>query len=395
MGIKLIVLFFFILNIAIDFLLQKEARKQLGKVAQYYYCAISLFISVSMLLVALMPIEIAGLHMFMWVMFAFLSCFLAKVVFLLFFILGYAFKLILKQGALKKMFNILGLTAGSILFCVMWYGALVTAQNPVVNVVEIDCDNLPESFNGIKLVHISDFHIGSFGEGSSFIRKVVDEINSVEPDAVLFTGDLVNSQAREVLPYVDELSQIKSKYGVFSVLGNHDYGDYYKWDTDELKRKNLAMLNELQHKSGWILLNNEHAVLNNGNDSLVVIGVENWGDPPFPKYGNLRKSYPNLNDSRFKLLLSHNPVHWKAHVLKESNVDLTLSGHTHAMQMEFSMSGASWSPAELRYTEWGGLYENDGRYLYVNRGLGFVGIPMRIGASPEITLLILNRKEYD
>lgn len=219
------------------------------------------------------------------------------------------------------------------------------------------------------------------------------EINAQHADLVVVTGDIVNRKTDEINPFIPTLRQIKAKDGVISILGNHDYGDYYKWSSAADKKANLDRLVSIQRDSlGWTLLLNEHIFLRQGGDSIAVIGVENWGEPPFPTYGDLGKAYPDVNDSRFKLLLTHNPKHWESIVSKQSNIDLTLSGHTHAMQMMLSVAGIKLSPSVWKYQHWQGLSNEDGKMLYVNIGTGEVGIPMRIGATPEITVFTLKRK---
>ena len=202
------------------------------------------------------------------------------------------------------------------------------------------------------------------------------------------------------------LSRLKARDGVYSVMGNHDYGDYITWDSDEEKAADRKRLKEMQKRMGWKMLNNERTFIVSGNDSLPLIGVENWGEPPFSQYGRLTDAYPlskdsayNLNDRRFKILLTHNPEHWSREVTEMSDIDLTLSGHTHAMQLMLSGFGSHWSPAKYKYGRWGGLYKSSGpqkdpQYLNVNIGCGEVGVPMRIGAVPEITLITLKTSKY-
>lgn len=188
------------------------------------------------------------------------------------------------------------------------------------------------------------------------MRNFVDEINRQNADLVVFTGDVVNRHTDEIKPFIPVLKQLKAKNGVVTILGNHDYGDYYNWDTSADKVHNMQELVDIQTKAlGWRLLRNEHMYLHLDNDSIAIIGVENWGEPPFPTYGDLDKSYPNCNDDKFKLLLSHNPKHWDMIVSHQTNIDLTLSGHTHAMQMMLNIDGIKLSPASMKYEHWAGL----------------------------------------
>ena len=202
----------------------------------------------------------------------------------------------------------------------------------------------------------------------------------------------MNNRSSELIPFIPSLRNLEAKDGIVSILGNHDYGDYAKWKTESAKRDNLDWLVRIEEDSlNWRLLRNEHFFLKNGNDSIAIIGVENWGEPPFSTHGDLNKAYPDINDKHFKLLLSHNPKHWDIEVC-HTPVDLTLSGHTHAMQMVLSVGKWKWSPSAWKYEHWQGLYEKNGKYLYVNIGIGEVGLPIRIGATPELTVFTLKSK---
>ena len=230
----------------------------------------------------------------------------------------------------------------------------------------------------------------------------MDSINALQPDLIVFTGDIVNRETSELEPFITVLSRLKAKDGVVSILGNHDYGDYVDWKNREDRERNNRRLAFYQKEMGWDLVNNGRRFLTRGNDSIMVVGVENWGDPPFPTYGDLDKalspsadSLYHQNDSRYKILLTHNPEHWNRIVSHETNIALTLSGHTHAMQMMIDIWGWKWSPAKYRYELWGGMYERlndngESTKLYVNIGAGEVGMPARIlGAYPEITFFTL------
>jgi len=275
-----------------------------------------------------------------------------------------------------------------LVFGLMWWGALINRRQIDVKEVEFTDTRVPGDFEGFKIVQISDIHTGTFGRDTSFLSDVVDRINSLEPDVVLFTGDIVNRRSAELEPFISTLSRIKAP--VYSILGNHDYGDYYRWPDAAAKQANHNKLLGLQDNMHWQLLNSDCRILHRGNDSIALIGVENIGDPPFPVYGDLDAAYPgDLDDPVFKVLMSHNPAHWVNDIedAPDKNIPLTLAGHTHAMQIElFGLS-----PASLRYPTWGGMYGEEGaNRLYVNIGLGEVGIPARIGATPEITLITLH-----
>ncbi|MDE7426848.1 MAG: metallophosphoesterase [Muribaculaceae bacterium] len=278
-----------------------------------------------------------------------------------------------------------------LVFGAMWWAALISRNNIEVTRIDVDIPGLPASFDGLRVVHISDLHTGTYGNDNRFLQKLVDSVNAQQPDVIFFTGDIVNRHTSELEPHIEVLSRLYAPLGVFSVLGNHDYGDYMVWDSEELKKADHEKLIKLQESMGWTVLQNETAVLrSNDTDSLMVVGVENVGDPPFHTYGNIRLAYPTPEDKLPKILLSHNPAHWENEIKEnpDCNMALTLSGHTHAMQMELF----GWSPAVFRYRTWGGLYESDDaqRKLYVNIGAGTVGMPARIGATPEITLLTLH-----
>ncbi|MGQ8335569.1 metallophosphoesterase [Sunxiuqinia sp. A32] len=249
--------------------------------------------------------------------------------------------------------------------------------------------NLPQSFKGLKMVQISDMHLGSFSRKHEQIAKAVDMINEQKPDLIFFTGDLVNNFAKETDGWVPVLAKMKAKYGKYSVLGNHDYGDYSEWNSAEEKDKNLLDIKNFHKKIGFRLLLNESETLTINNEEIALIGVENWGNPPFPQYGDLKKASENLDSKLFKILLSHDPSHWDEEVLTNSDIDITFSGHTHGMQFGIERAGIKWSPIQYKYPRWGGLYNEHNQYLYVNRGFGYHGFPGRIGMPPEITVVEL------
>ena len=292
-----------------------------------------------------------------------------------------------------KPISIIGLFVGVLVFLLMWWGALFNRNAIEIKEVTVEIPNLPSSFEGFKIAQISDLHLGTYQNDTTFISSIVDEVNKLEVDAVMFTGDIVNRNSSELRPFIPVLSRLRARDGVFSILGNHDYGDYSDWESDSAKIANHKLMIDSHSKMGWNLLLNETAYLVRNNDSIAVIGVENLGDPPFKNYGSLSKAYPTINDSKVKILLSHNPAHWDREISNHNakNVSLTLSGHTHAMQI--SMFGIS--PASMRYKYWGGLYSDESgkQKLYVNIGVGTVAIPMRIGATPEITLITLSQSK--
>lgn len=280
-----------------------------------------------------------------------------------------------------------GMITGGGLFGTLVYG-FGNKYRYKVRRVGLNYDNLPAAFKGLKVLQISDIHSGSFTNKKA-VMKGVEKILKEQPDLILFTGDLVNNISTEMDDYMDVFSQLKAPLGVYSVLGNHDYGDYVHWESPEHKKANLERLKQIHAALGWKLLMNEHVALEKGNDRITLIGIENWSAKArFPKYGDLKKAYEGTEPSSFKILMSHDPSHWKAQVLKEyPDISLMLAGHTHGMQFGVEVPGFKWSPVQYVYKEWAGLYEQGSQKLYVNRGFGFIGYPGRVGILPEITIL--------
>ena len=255
---------------------------------------------------------------------------------------------------------------------------------------EIELKKLPIAFNGIKVCHISDIHVGSLRNRLA-VRGGIDMITSEKPDAIFFTGDLVNDKAKELIGWGDDLSKIKAPLGVFSVLGNHDYGEYTSWGNESSKTKNFNDLLFAQKEFGWNLLRNENTKISVDGESINIIGVENWSaSRRFQQYGKLDVAYDGLNKKEFKLLMSHNPSHWNAHVTSNfKDIDLTLSGHTHGLQYGIDIGKFRLSPVRLAYKQWADLYTMNNQHIYVNRGFGFMGYPGRVGILTEITILTL------
>jgi predicted MPP superfamily phosphohydrolase len=243
----------------------------------------------------------------------------------------------------------------------------------------------------LRIVQISDFHIGSFLNSIDEVEVAVELINEQNADLLLFTGDFVNNLSSEMDKFIPILNKLKAKNGKYSILGNHDYGDYVPWNSMEEKRKNFDRLINLQEDLGFkVLINGSQKVALNGEE-IELIGVENWGLPPFPQYGDLNKALLNTTQDSFKILMSHDPTHWDEEVLEKTNIDLTLSGHTHGAQFGIEIPGWRWSPVNMRYKRWGGLYTEGMQRLYVNTGIGFIGFPGRVGMPPEIAVIELKR----
>ena len=283
----------------------------------------------------------------------------------------------------------LGLGLGGGLFTTLVYG-FSNKYNYTTKRLNLAYNNLPDAFKGLKIVHISDIHCGSFMDKKA-VQHGIDTILKEKPDLILFTGDLVNDRASEMVEYMDVFNQLKAPMGVYSTLGNHDYGDYALWPSREEKTANLERLKSVHSELGWKLLMNENVVFEKNNQQLALIGIENWSAKSnFPKYGMMSEAYPGTEKIPFKILLSHDPSHWDAEVrTKYNDIDLMLAGHTHGMQFGVEIPGFKWSPVQYMYKQWAGLYEEGNQKLYINRGFGFIGYPGRVGILPEITVITL------
>ncbi len=282
-----------------------------------------------------------------------------------------------------------GILIASVPFASVLYGFLKGRFDFTVFSEKITFNNLPSNFNGFKIVQFSDFHFGSLAGNYAEVEEAIDQINQQEPDLLVFTGDLVNNSSREIDEFLPLLKKLNARYGKYSILGNHDYGDYSQWKSDQHKRENFNRIIGLQEEAGFKVLRNENKRIAINNQTIQLIGVENWGHPPFPRYGDLKAATHGVNNKDFSILLSHDPSHWDAEVIHKTNIDLTLAGHTHGMQFGIEISGIKWSPAQLKYPRWAGLYAENNQYLYVNRGIGYIGVAARVGIKPEITVIEL------
>lgn len=293
----------------------------------------------------------------------------------------------------RKFVSTLGWGLAAIPFASILYSIFKGKYNYKVWKYTLYFDNLPKAFDGYRITQISDIHCGSF-DNYEKIRYGVELINSQKSDVILFTGDLVNNLANEVQNWKSLFATLQAPDGVFSIMGNHDYGDYSSWETPEAKQQNLEHLFQLQKQMGWQLLLNKHCYLERNGEKIALIGVENWGHGRFSKYGDLNKAMEGVNTEDFKILMSHDPTHWQEVVLPENkDIQLTLSGHTHGMQCGIEIPGwLKWSPSQYIYKYWGGMYEEDGKYLNVNRGFGYHAFPGRLGVWPEITVIELKTK---
>ncbi len=289
-----------------------------------------------------------------------------------------------------KFMNQLALGMAALPFFSLIYGMIKGGFNYTIHKTKVVLPNLPNEFNGLRIVQISDIHSGSFVSTKPF-ERAVEMINEQRADIIFFTGDLVNDKASEMEQFMNVLDKINAPMGVYSTLGNHDYGDYVTWESVEAKEKNLNELKEIHAKLGWKLLLNEHVALQKNGAEIALIGVENWGgNLHFTKYGDMQKAYLGAEKYPVKLLLSHDPSHWSMQVVEGfKDVDITFSGHTHGFQFGIELPSFKWSPSQYVYKQWAGLYQKNNQYLYVNRGLGFLGYPGRVGISPEITVMEL------
>lgn len=365
------------------YLLFAQKRAASSLLRRFYFLPSALLL-IGVLLTFILP-EWGAVNRYLdWtVTIAYLLVVMPKVLFCLISWPDFILKRFLKRPC--KCFYWSGIVAACLCAGGILYGATVGKTNLETKHVAIQSSDIPPAFDGYKIVQISDLHIGSWMDKKQFVEKIVRTANQQQADLIVFTGDLVNQRSVELDGFQTILSQLNAADGVYSILGNHDYGTYYSWESPKEEADNLAELKQREAGMGWMLLNNTHVYIKHGNDSIALIGVENWGKPPFDGNGDLKKAMEGMDNNGFKILLSHNPTHWDAEVIPRTDINLTLSGHTHAMQFAIG----SFSPCAWFYEEWRGLHEKEGQYLYVNVGLGFVGIPFRLGANPEITVFTL------
>ncbi|WP_310992968.1 metallophosphoesterase [Aequorivita marina] len=293
----------------------------------------------------------------------------------------------------RKFVSTIALGIAAIPFASLLYGMVKGRYNYRVLKYSLEFDDLPDEFDGYTITQLSDIHSGSF-DNREKVEYAINLVNEQKSDVIVFTGDLVNNVAEELDDWKQLFSTLKASDGVFSILGNHDYGDYVKWDTKESQALNLQKLKDTQKEMGWDLLLNENRYLHKNDAKIALVGVENWGENGFKKAGDLDKAMEGVSESDFKVLLSHDPSHWQSVVREDPrNFHLTLSGHTHGMQFGIEIPGIlKWSPIKYRYKYWAGIYKEFGRYINVNRGFGYLGYPGRVGMWPEITVIKLKKK---
>lgn len=290
----------------------------------------------------------------------------------------------------SEFLSTVALATTAVPFTAFVYGIVSGAHDYRLRKVTLNLPNLPKSFDGIRIGQISDIHSGSFWNKTA-VKGGVEMMLKEKADVIVFTGDLVNNESSEVKEYLPVFEKLKAPMGVFSITGNHDYGEYKKWDSIQAKQQNFNDLIHAHKLLGYDLLLNEHRFLEQGGDKLAIIGIENWGTR-FSKHGDLARAYAGTDEAAVKILLSHDPTHWDAQVRPDyEDIDLTLSGHTHGFQFGVKIAGVEWSPVQYVYRQWGGLYQENNQYLYVNRGFGYLGYPGRVGMPPELTIFELKR----
>jgi len=316
-----------------------------------------------------------------------ISSFIPKIIFVIVISILYYTNYVISDNESLIVIPIIGVLSGFLPFFVILYGIFRSLYRFKIHHSDIQCKVLPQSFDKLRIVHISDLHLGSFNFRYPILERAVNLINHLEPDFIFFTGDLVNNFAWELKGWTEVMSKLSAKKGKYAVLGNHDYGDYSEWKSPDKKKSNFESIKYFYKKIGFKLLLNESEIIDIKGDNIAILGVENWGNPPFKQYGDLNETLEKVNDIPFKILLSHDPTHWAEEVVHQTNITLTLSGHTHGMQAGINLKNKKWSPIKYKYKHWAGLHKQDNQYLYVNRGLGWLGFPGRLGMRPEITFI--------
>ena len=320
------------------------------------------------------------------------SSFIPKLIFVVVISTLYFSNFLISGEKSLLIIPLVGVFFGFLPFFVIVYAVFRAVYRFKVHQVVVKSDLLPRNFNGLRIVQISDLHLGSFNYRYHILHRAINTINSLKPDFIFFTGDLVNNYAWELNGWEDVLKSLTAQQGKYSVLGNHDYGDYSKWESEEERNSNFADIKDFHAKIGFKLLLNEAECIENKGEKIAIVGVENWGNPPFKQYGDLQHSLQGVEDVGFKILLSHDPSHWSEEVVNKTNIALTLSGHTHGMQAGINIKNKEWSPIKYKYKHWAGLYRLGHQFLYVSRGLGWMGFPGRLGMRPEITFVELEKE---
>ncbi|EDP70436.1 phosphohydrolase, MutT family protein [Flavobacteriales bacterium ALC-1] len=320
-----------------------------------------------------------------------ISSFVPKLIFVIIISILYFTNYLFSESESLIIVPIIGLFSGFIPFFVIVYGVFIAIYKFKVHLHTIQYNSLPKAFNGLKIVQLSDLHLGSFNYRYHRLETAIKKINHLQPDYILITGDLVNNYAWELRGWDNVFQKLEASKGKYAILGNHDYGDYSKWDSERAKQDNFDAIKQFYKNIGFKLLLNEAEIISENKEYIAIIGVENWSKRPSKQYGDLQKATKSVATIPFKILLSHDPTHWTEEVIGKTDIALTLSGHTHGMQAAFKYKNLEWSPIKYKFKHWAGLYKHKQQYLYVNRGLGWLGFPARIGMRPEITCIKLKK----
>jgi predicted MPP superfamily phosphohydrolase len=322
-----------------------------------------------------------------------ISSFIPKIIFVI--VLSFLFftNFVFSEKESLLVIPLVGLFSGFLPFFVIAYGIFKSIYHFKIYHIKIEFKQLPKAFENLRIVQISDLHLGSFNYRFPILKRAVSMINDLKPDFIFFTGDLVNNYAWELRGWSRVFRKLTATMGKYAVLGNHDYGDYSIWKTTKEKQENFKAIKDFYKDINFNLLLNQSDIIEINNEFIAIIGVENWGNPPFKQYGDLQKAIEKVQTIPFKILLSHDPSHWTQEVIDKTNIALTLSGHTHGMQAAFQYKNLQWSPIKYKYKHWAGLYNSKDQYLHVNRGLGWLGFPGRLGMRPEITLIELHARD--
>ena len=320
-----------------------------------------------------------------------ISSFIPKIIFIIIVSILYFTNYVISEEESLLFVPLLGVLSGLLPFAVILYAIFRSLYRFKVHHIRIKQMVIPENFKGLKIVHISDLHLGSFNFRYHILDRAVKMINHLEPDFIFFTGDLVNNHAWELKGWDNILKKLNAKKGKYAVLGNHDYGDYSEWRTKKAKKANHELIKHFYKRIDFRLLLNEAEIVEIEGKKMAIIGVENWGKPPFKQYGDLKKAIAKVMDVPFKVLLSHDPSHWTEEIVNHTDIALTMSGHTHGMQAGVAIKSKKWSPIKYKYEQWAGLYNKEDQYLNVNRGLGWLGFPGRLGMRPEISFIELGK----
>ncbi len=317
------------------------------------------------------------------------SSLVPKVIFVIVISILYVSNYLFTKEQSRIVVPLVGLISGFLPFFIIMYAIGKSVYHFKVYKLRLAFDSLPASFKGLRIVQISDAHLGSFNFKYHIVERAFKKINNLKPDIIVFTGDLVNNYAWELEGWSQVFKKLVAPLGKFAVLGNHDYGDYSEWTQKTEKQENFESIIHFFKKIDFYLLRNEAIKINRGQEEIALLGVENWGKPPFKQYGDLKKALDGVPVHLFKILLSHDPSHWDEEVVVDTNIALTLSGHTHGAQAGIQYKARAWSPIKYKYKHWAGFYQKDNQLLYVNRGLGWLGFPGRVGMRPEITFFEL------